>query len=169
MGGACQGQKQRSLRCPPLHRHTLSHTLSQHLSPPYHVPLHICQSGNRKRKGGIEQWKKREGGTQQTINCVAGWRGRKTERERETAEQRKGERENNKVSLVGINLPHTAGVSVKASWWLMPRFAYSGHRQELAHQAATHGGFNSCRWRAGRHVGRRGGNGGRQEVTCLLC
>lgn len=55
-----------------------------------------------------------EGGTQQTINCVAGWRGRKTERER--LRNRGGERENNKVSLVGINLPHTAGVSVEASW-----------------------------------------------------
>lgn len=32
-----------------------------------------------------------EGGTQQTINCVVGWRGRKTERE--TEKERKGERE----------------------------------------------------------------------------
>lgn len=95
---------------------THTHTHTYRLSPPYHVPLHICHSGNRKRKGGIEQWKEREGGTQQTINSVAGRRGRKTERERETEKQRKGERENNKVSLVGINLPHTAGVSVEARW-----------------------------------------------------
>jgi len=60
-----------------------------------------------------------EGGTQQTINCVAGWRGRETEREtereRERLRKRVRERENNKVSRVGINLPHIAGVSVEAS------------------------------------------------------
>lgn len=37
-------------------------------------------------------------------------------RERERLRNRERERENNKVPRVGINLPHTAGVSVEASW-----------------------------------------------------
>lgn len=71
---------------------TETHTETRSLPPLYHVPLHICHSGNQKREGGIELWKKREGGTQQTINCVAGWRGRKTEREREGLQNRGRER-----------------------------------------------------------------------------
>lgn len=74
-------------------------------------------------------------------------------RGRETRDPRKRERENNKVSLQGINLPHTTGVSVEASWWLMPHFAYSGHSQELAYRPATHGELNCCCCRTGSHLG----------------
>lgn len=155
MGGACQGQKHGFLLCythihTHLHRHALKHTPLP--SPPIsrtspHLSLWQEKEGGRNRAMEGE-----EGGRQQTINCVTGWWGRNTQREQDW-EKRERKRENNKVSLVGINLPHTAGVSVEASWWLMPRFAYSGHRQELAHQAATHEGFNCrCGWKTGRFV-----------------
>ncbi len=96
-----------------LHKHTLGRTPSYHRSPPYHVPLHICHSGKRKREGGIEQWKEsREARSRQLIVWPVG----EAERLRERLRKRGRERENNKVSLVDINLPHTAGMSVEASW-----------------------------------------------------
>lgn len=59
------------------------------------IPLSIMTSphlSQRKREGGRDRaMEVKEGGMQQTINCVAGRRGRKSERE--TEKQRTGERE----------------------------------------------------------------------------
>lgn len=55
--------------------------------------LHICHSGNGKREGGKEQWRHGKRSTWLTINCVATWRVRKTERERDQRSEEEGERE----------------------------------------------------------------------------
>lgn len=48
----------------PVRLHPPAHTPSLFLSlPPYVMFLHICHSGNRKRKGGKEQWRERKRGT----------------------------------------------------------------------------------------------------------
>lgn len=48
----------------PVRLHPPAHTPSLFLSLPLHVMfLHICHSGNRKRKGGKEQWRERKRGT----------------------------------------------------------------------------------------------------------
>lgn len=55
--------------------------------------LHICHSGNGKREGGKEQCRHGKRSTWLTINCVATWRVRKTERERDQRSEEEGERE----------------------------------------------------------------------------
>lgn len=80
--------------------------------------LHICHSGNGKREAGKEQWRHGKRSTWLTINCQPRTSLGESERlrGREPRDLRKRERENNKVSLQGINLPHTTGVSVEVSW-----------------------------------------------------
>lgn len=63
---------------PPSATYTLT------LPLPYHATvLHICHFGNGKKEGRKEQWRHGKRSAQLTINCVATWRLRKTERKRD--------------------------------------------------------------------------------------
>lgn len=70
----------------------------------------------KERGGDRAEGRRREARSRQLIVWPVGEAERLSKSERDGEKKWKGERENNKVSLVGINLPHTAGMSVGDSW-----------------------------------------------------